>query len=332
MSVKFRDYYETLGVARTATQEEIQRAYRKLARQHHPDVDKTAGATERFGEINEAYEVLKDPEKRKKYDRLGANWKNGQDFTPPPGWSPRRGGGGARVHTSRDFSSVGGGTGDFGGFSDFFDAMFGGGFGAGGGDPFERMRAGAGVGGPGRATVRRGADVEAEISVPIEDALRGASRTFTLRGASGDEKTITVKIPAGVAPGSVIRLAGQGHGGTGGGGPGDLLLTVRLEPHPRYRVEGDDLVVSLPIAPWEAALGAKVDVPTLDGEVTLSIPAGTQSGQRMRIRGRGLPTRQSGARGDLFVEARIVVPGSLSNEERALYERLRDESPFRPRG
>ncbi len=332
MSVKFRDYYETLGVSRDASQEEIQRAYRKLARQYHPDVNKSAEAEERFREATEAYEVLKNPETRKQYDRLGANYKAGQDFTPPQGWESvgvdfGRGGGGGGFGI--DFDSVAGA----GGFSDFFEAIFG--------DRFRDTRAGARRGGGGATRApraRTGETVEASLTISLEDAYRGATKSIALEVAEPDDsgrmrrstKSYDVRIPPGTTDGATIRLAGQGGKGLAGAPAGDLLLKIHIAPHPTYRLHGHDLETTLAITPWEAALGARVEAPTLDGPVTLTVPPGSQSGQKLRLRGKGLPKRQQ-ERGDLYVQLRIVVPSELSKEERALLEDLRDASDFNPR-
>ena len=284
MAVKFRDYYEVLGVPRTATAEEIKRAYRQLARKHHPDLQvasERARASERFKEINEANEVLSDPDKRAKYDALGANWKGGMDFTPPPDT-----GRGPSVTTEWE---------GFGDFSDFFGSIFGRPPGG---------RAGAGRAGGDRAGVRMpipGNDVEGELPLTLDDVLHGGQRRITVDGRSLD-----VTIPRGIRDGATLRLAGQGGPGVNGGPAGDVYLRVRLLPHPRYRVVGDDLEMDLPLWPWQAVLGAEVRVDTPDGPVTLTVPPGTQSGQRLRLRGRGLP--RDGARGDLYAVVRVVVP------------------------
>lgn len=299
MAVKFRDYYEVLGVPRTAKPEEIKKAYRQLARKHHPDLQppaERAKAAERFKEINEAYEVLSDADKRTKYDALGANWKGGMDFTPPPG-----DGAGWRPVDPSSFEE------DESGFSDFFASVFGG-----------ARRAG---GGRGVRFTMPGSDVEAELSVTVEDLLRGAKRRITL----DEGRSLDVDIPVGVRDGTVLRLAGQGGRGINGGPPGDLFLHLRLAPHPRYRVNGDDLEMDLPLWPWQAVLGGEVKVDTPDGPVTLTVPAGTQSGRRLRLRGRGLP-RSGGTRGDLYAVARIVVPDRPSAAEREAYEALRRAS------
>jgi len=299
MAVKFRDYYEVLGVPRTATAEEIKRAYRQLARKHHPDLQvasERARASERFKEINEANEVLSDPDKRAKYDALGANWKGGMDFTPPPDT-----GRGPSVTTEWE---------GFGDFSDFFGSIFGRPPGG---------RAGAGRAGGDRAGVRMpipGNDVEGELPLTLDDVLHGGQRRITVDGRSLD-----VTIPRGIRDGATLRLAGQGGPGVNGGPAGDVYLRVRLLPHPRYRVVGDDLEMDLPLWPWQAVLGAEVRVDTPDGPVTLTVPPGTQSGQRLRLRGRGLP--RDGARGDLYAVVRVVVPTRPSAAEREVYEMLR---------
>lgn len=322
--MEYQDYYQTLGVARDASKEEIQRAYRKLARELHPDVNKAPDAEPRFKAVAEAYEVLKDAEKRKRYDALGRNWRAGQEFTPPPGWE------GAR------FDFGGGRAGDFEGFGDgfssFFEAFFG-----GGGGPFGRGFGGARTQRAQRP--RRGATQEVEITLTLEDLARAGTKEFVLEtqtvapdgSVDSARKTYSVRIPPGTRAGTKIRLAGQGGGGALGGAPGDLLLHVKLAPHARFRVEGDDdLLVEVPLAPFEAALGAKVSVPLLEGEATLSVPAGSSSGARLRLRGQGLP-RRDGTRGDLLAELQIVVPRELDPEERELYERLAKVSKQRPR-
>lgn len=311
MAVQFRDYYETLGVSKTASEDEIKSAFRKLARKFHPDVakDKKA-AEEKFKQINEAYEVLSDPEKRRKYDQLGANWNQpGGGFQPPPGWGAGQPGGGYQW---------GGGNGEgvefeFGGtgFSDFFETFFGGG------------RGRSAFGGFGQHTAaERGSDVEADIMVTLEEALHGSTRQVSLRRA-GSKKTETyqVKIPRGVREGQRIRLAGQGEAGERGGRRGDLFLRVRLARHPDFSVEGNDLVHEVKIAPWQAVLGDQLMVPTLEGDVRLKLPAGTQGGQRFRLRERGLPG-VSGNRGDLYVVTQITLPKKLTDREREIWKQL----------
>ena len=302
--MKFRDYYEVLGVPRTATADDIKRAYRQLARKHHPDLQpaaERAAAAERFKEINEAYEVLSDTEKRAKYDALGANWKTGQDFTPPPG----TGGAGWRSPDgSGEWQNV-----DAGAFSDFFASMFG-----GGSDVRRGGRSGVRVTMPGE-------DIEAELPVTVEELLRGGRRRISLNGSGGVE----VEVPRGTRAGTVLRLAGRGGPGVGGGPAGDLYLHVRLVPHPRYRVAGDDLEMELPLWPWQAVLGGDVGIETPDGPVTLTVPPGTQSGRRLRLRGRGLP-RPSGGRGNLHALVRIVVPERPTPAERQTYETLKRQA------
>jgi len=311
--VKFRDYYETLGVSRSASDDEIKKAYRKLAREFHPDINKATDAEEKFKQVNEAYEVLKDPEKRKRFDALGANWQDGQDFTPPPGFESFFGGG----HPG----GGGGGT-----MSDFFESLFGS-FGGGGGR-------GGGFGGFGQrqhAGPQRGADQEATLTITIEEAALTAKKNVSLRAPDGSTKSYDVRIPPGVAQDSRIRLAGQGAPGPSGGPPGDLLLRIAVARHAVYRVNGSDLEMDVCLAPWEAALGTKVEVPTPDGPVTLTVQPGTSGGQKLRLRGRGLP-KSSSDRGHLYAITRIVVPEELSNGERKLFEKLAKESKFRPRG
>ena len=317
MAVQFRDYYETLGVSKTASESENKSAFRKLARKHHPDVAKDKkSAEEKFKQINEAYEVLSDPEKRRKYDQLGADWNQpGGGFQPPPGW-----GGGGQPGGGYQRWSPGGGNGggvefEFGGtgFSDFFEAFFGGGRGRsafGGG--FGQREAGA----------ERGSDVEADIMVTLEEALHGSKRTVSFRRNSSSKlETYQVKIPRGVHEGQRIRLAGQGEAGARGGKSGDLFLRVRLARHPDFSVEGSDLVHELEIAPWQAVLGAEVDVPTLEDKKRLKIPPGTQAGQRFRLRGRGLPNA-AGERGDLYVAVTLRVPKKITERERELWAQL----------
>ncbi|MCX7591946.1 MAG: DnaJ domain-containing protein [Kiritimatiellae bacterium] len=324
MAVKFKDYYEILGVPRGATDEEIRKAYRKLARKYHPDVCKAPGAEERFKEISEAYEVLGDPAKRRQYDALGANWKAGQDFTPPPGWE--------NIHF--EFRTPHGGRrtsfGDFEGFSDFFKILFG------GGPPFDFAGDVEDAGWHAPAT---GHDQEVDITIPLEEAYHGARKTISLESAEPDARgrihrrvrSYEVNIPPGATEGTRIRLAGQGAPSVAGGPRGDLYLRVHIEPHPLFRVNGHDLETDLPLAPWEAALGAEVQIRTMDGMAAMRVPPGTQSGRRFRLRGKGLPNRKTGGRGDLYVVAKVTVPTRLTEREKALYEELARVSPFRPR-
>ncbi|HPG01382.1 MAG TPA: DnaJ C-terminal domain-containing protein [Kiritimatiellia bacterium] len=327
MGVKFQDYYESLGVSRSASDAEIKKAYRKLAQKYHPDVSKERDAEAKFKRINEAYEVLGDPEKRKRYDELGQNWKAGQDFTPPQGWE--------NVHFDFHGAPGAGQAFDFedvGGFSDFFETFFGGrmgGAGRGRGHP---------RGGENYYGAMPGQDHEAEMTISLEDAFHGARKSIMLEstgvGPSGrparQKKQYDVRIPPGTTENSRIRLAGQGAPGRGGAASGDLYLLVHIAPHPVYRVHGHDLEMHLPITPWEAALGAKVKLTTLAGQISLNLPPRTQSGQHLRLRGKGLPRREGDA-GDLIVITRIVVPEHLTTRERELFEQLGRESSFKPR-
>jgi curved DNA-binding protein len=316
--LQFKDYYDTLGVGRDASQDEIKRAYRRLARRFHPDVSEESDAEERFKEIGEAYEVLKDPEKRAAYDQFGKDWKAGQDFKPPPGWD-----------AGFEYSGAGSGA---SGFSDFFETLFGDGRTGG----FSR-EPGGGFGGFGRGRGGlRGEDHHARVLVSLEDAFTGGSRTLSLRnpavGRDGRVETqtrsIRVTIPKGVKAGQRIRLAGQGSPGAGGAPAGDLYLEIGFEPHPLFEVEERDILLELPVAPWEAALGATIEVPTLGGAVTLKIPPGSQSGSRLRLRGRGLPGDPPG---DQIVTLRIETPPADTPDRRALYEQMREQMPFSPR-
>ena len=319
--MRYKDYYKVMGIARDASQDEVKRAYRKLARKYHPDVSKEKDAEERFKELQEAHEVLKDPEKRAAYDQLGADWRPGQDFRPPPDWGQ-----------GFEFSRGRRGAADAGEFSDFFAELFG------DRSPFGhaagRGRAGAG-GGRGRSYASAGQDHVARVEIDLEDAYRGATRDIELRSpevtAEGHvvvkPRTLRVTIPAGVVEGQQIRLAGQGSPGVGGGPPGNLLLEVAFRPHPRFRVEGRDVTLTLPVAPWEAMLGETVAVPTLGGPVDMKLPAGARSGQRLRLRGRGLPGPTPG---DQYVELAIVLPPD-SPKARQLFEQMKRELPFDPR-
>ncbi len=313
--MEYKDYYKILGVSRDATQDEIKRAYRKLARKYHPDVSKEPDAEARFKEINEANEVLKDPEKRAAYDQLGANWKAGQEFHPPPG-----GEGFYRQEFHFDPEEAAQ-------FSDFFSSIFGGGF-AG--------AAGAERGGRSRSYSMRGRDQTAKLLVSIEDAYHGATRTLHLDVPELDDhghvvnkrRTLKVRIPKGVTQGQQIRLAGQGAPGIGGGPAGDLYLEVDFQPHPIYRAEGKDIYAALPITPWEAALGASISVPTLGGPVKMKIPPGSQSGRKLRLKGRGLPGKPAG---DEYVVLEIVVPPADTEEKKSLWKALAEKMPFNPR-
>ncbi|MGM0412533.1 MAG: DnaJ C-terminal domain-containing protein [Pseudomonadota bacterium] len=315
--MEYKDYYEILGVSRDATQDDIKKAYRKLARKYHPDVSEAADAEERFKEVGEAYEVLSDPEKRAAYDQLGSNWQQGQDFRPPPDWD-----------TGFEFRG-GGFAGE--GFSDFFEFVFG------GGSPFGPDMAGGtrGRGGPGGFR-SQGEDHHAKVAIDLEDSFSGATRTITLQVPEYDpqgrltrrQRQIEVRIPKGITSGQRIRLSGQGAPGMGGGPAGDLYLEVEFRPHRLFQVDGHDLTLDLPVAPWEAALGSKVSVPTLGGSVELKIPEGARSGQRLRLKGRGLPGNPVG---DQYVRLKVETPAAKTEEQRELYERMREAFDFDPR-
>jgi curved DNA-binding protein len=308
MAVAFRDYYEVLGVARDASPDDIRAAYRRLARQYHPDVNKESGAEDRFKEISEAYNVLRDPEKRERYDRLGPNWKAGEDISGAAGFDGFEGFEGVRF----DF---GGEDVDGGDFSDFFDEIFG---------ARGRPRAGRRTRFEGFAG--RGGDQEAVLELTLEEAFAGGRRRITL----GDGRDYEVNIPAGVRDGQRIRLAGEGGRGMGGGPSGDLFLRVRIKPHPKFRLRDRDVEVDLPVAPWEAALGASVQVPTLEGTAKVRVPGGSSCGRKLRLKGQGMPG-SGGARGDLYAVVKTMVPKRLNREERELFERLADVSSFDPR-
>ncbi|MEH0826109.1 MULTISPECIES: DnaJ C-terminal domain-containing protein [unclassified Micromonospora] len=318
MATTTTDYYQVLGVERSAGQDDIQRAYRKLARRFHPDINKEPGAEDRFKDINEAYEVLSDPKKRARYDRYGPQWRQiPEDYDgPAPGAGPFGGGGGRRVYVN-----TGGGGVDEAGFDGVdIDDLLGGLFGG---------RTGAGGFGRGGRVSAPGADSEAEIELSVTDAYVGGRRRITLHTGSGP-RSFDVTIPAGVTDGQRIRLAGQGAAGLGGGPRGDLYLIVRLAPDPRYRVDGRDITVDLPVTPWEAALGASVPVDTPGGRVQVHVPAGSSSGRRLRLRGRGMPNPK-GPAGDLYAEVKIVVPAEPTPDERELWQRLAQTSAFDPR-
>ena len=320
MAVKFKDYFDVLGVARNASDEDIKKAFCKLARQYHPDVakDKITGEA-KFKEINEANEVLSDPEKRRKYDQLGANW-NHPERQPPPS----SGGFGGSDQEAAEFHF------DGTGFSDFFEQYFG-----------SRGRPSAGFEqtwsqGMGQEKVaHRGQDIEGDILVTLNEILQGSSRTIHLqrvdpRTGQSSTQTLQVKIPPGVREAQLIRLAGKGQEGIRGGQPGNLYLRVKFAQHPDYRVRGADLYYELDLAPWEAVLGATLDIPTLDGRVSLKIPAGTRAGRQLRLRGKGLPTR-NGTPGDLYAVVSIQVPAQLTPEQKTLWKQLATQSTFNPR-
>jgi DnaJ-class molecular chaperone len=325
-----------LGVKRDASDEQIRQAYRKLARKYHPDLNpKDKTAEEKFKQINEANEVLSDPEKRKRYDQLGANWKDGADFTPPPGWG--------QVNVEyEDLGRIFGGGG--GGFSDFFEAFFGGGRSP---DPNQRRRS--------RSKSNKGQDAEAQMEISLEDAHRGGRHRITLQGArvcqvckgSGEfngnvcsscrgsgqvmaPRTIDVNIPPAARDGSVIKVRNQGQPGLNGSEAGDLFIKLKIKPHAVFSVSGDDITAEIPITPWEAVLGASIEVPTIEGKAGMKVPAGSQSGQRLRLRGQGL-NRRDGSRGDEYVKLKIVVPVNPTEREKQLFKELAEASQLKPR-
>ncbi|WP_028214093.1 DnaJ C-terminal domain-containing protein [Paraburkholderia mimosarum] len=306
--MKYKDYYAILGVERTAAQDDIKRAYRKLARKYHPDVSKHTDAEDRFKELGEAYEVLKDPEKRAAYDRMGAHWRTGEDFQPPPDWDE-----------GFEFSGAGEQAGAPADLNDFFEAMFG--------------RARAAHARPSRA---RGQDHHARVFIDIEDAYRGAQRSIALQLPAIDAQghvslqshTLNVSIPKGVRAGQHLRLAGQGGSGVGGGPAGDLYLEIAFREHPHFRVDGPDILLDLPVAPWEAALGGHVTVPTPDGRVEMTVPMGSAGGRRLRLKGKGIPGNPPG---DLYVLLNIVLPPADSEAAKAAYNTMRQAFNFDPR-
>ncbi|MGD9386336.1 MAG: DnaJ C-terminal domain-containing protein [Thioalkalispiraceae bacterium] len=308
--MEYKDYYKIMGLERDASQDEIKRAYRKLARKYHPDVSKEADAELRFKELGEAYEVLKDPEKRAAYDQLGANWQAGQDFRPPPDWA-------------QGFEFHGGGftANDEAHFSDFFESLFG----------------HAGFAGQARQGFHaRGEDTYAKVMIDLEDAYQGATRSLTLTHSELDsngrpylkERTLNVRIPKGVRQGQHIRLAKQGEPGAGHAEPGDLYLEIQFRPHPLFSVDGKDIYMELPLAPWEAALGASVKVPTPSGKVDLKIPANTRAGRKLRLKGRGIPSKQPG---DLYVTLQIALPVAETESEKSAYREFEKAFKFNPR-
>lgn len=330
--MKYKDYYVTLGVERAATQDEIKRAYRKLARKYHPDVSKQADAEERFKELGEAYEVLKDPEKRAAYDRLGSEWQSGQDFQPPPNWdegfefrgagSGAEGGGFGRGFGNQAGFDAGG----EGNLDDFFEAMFGG---ARGG----QARHGA-------SATMSGQDHHAKVVIDLEEAYRGAERAISLQMPVVDEqghvalqtRTLNVTIPKGVKAGQHLRLSGQGGQGVGGAPAGDLYLEIAFREHSRFKVDGRDVSLDLPVAPWEAALGAAVTVPTPDGSVEMTVPKGSSGGRRLRLKGKGIPGNGANTpAGDLYVVLTIVLPPADTPNAEAAYQTMRQAFNFDPR-
>jgi len=310
--MEYKDYYKIMGLSRTATQDEIKRAYRKLARKYHPDVSKEKNAEAKFKELGEAYEVLKDPEKRAAYDRLGSNWKAGEDFRPPPHWDE-----------GFEFKSGGFTCGDAGAFSDFFEQLFG----RAGFRPSGREQ---------RDFQMRGQDSHAKIYIDLEDSTHGATRSISLStpemNAQGHvqvkQRNLNIKIPKGIKPGQHIRLSGQGDPGSGGGKAGDLLLEIAFNNHPLYRISDADIYLDLPVTPWEAALGAKIKVPTPEGNVDLKIPPNSRQGSKLRLKGRGLPAKTPG---DFLVVLQIVLPPANTDRAKAVYQKMQQELDFNPR-
>jgi curved DNA-binding protein len=316
--MKYKDYYAVLGVARSAHEDDIKKAYRRLARKYHPDVSKEANAEERFKELQEAYEVLKDPEKRAAYDQLGSNWKQGQDFRPPPGWDQAR----TRFYTADggDFTES-----DLGGFSDFFANLFG--------QAHARQARHGGF----HEFRQRGNDHHAKILITLEEAFHGTERTIQLQmpeaGPAGRlqqaVKTIKVTVPPGALPGQQLRLSKQGGPGSGGGENGDLYLEIDISPHRLYSLKGHDVYLTLPVAPWEAALGADIKIPTLGGRVGLKLAPGSQTGQQLRLKGRGMPA--IARPGDQYAILQIYTPRPETAEQKQVYEKMAQLMPFDPR-
>jgi curved DNA-binding protein len=317
--MQYKDYYKVLGVERSASEAEVKKAYRKLARKYHPDVSKEKNAEEKFKEVNEANDVLSDPEKRKAYDQLGY-YQPGQDFRPPPDWEQQFGQGGAHF----DFSGM-----DFG---DMFAQMFGGGMGAADG---RRRSRGHGFGG---GFAQSGQDFEMNLEITLEEAYAGVEKTLQVEVPEPSPqgfmvrvpKTIKLRVPKGATEGQRLRVPGKGGSGVHGGHAGDLYLNIRIAPHPWFKPSGHDLSIDVPLTPWEAALGATVEIPTLEGKVRLKVKAGSRSGQKMRLAGKGLPKPKNG-HGDLYAVFQIATPPELTERERGLFEELAKESNFNPR-
>lgn len=307
--MEYTDYYKVLGLTRKASQDEIKKNYRNLARKYHPDTNKTPGAEDRFKGINEAHEVLKDPQKRAAYDQLGANWKGGQEFRRPQNWE-----------NAFDFGEGGFPSGGSGGFSDFFETLFGQAKGRGHRSPVDQ----------------KGADQTIDLKINIEDAYHGTTQILNLRktkrGVDGrnlpEENRLSVKIPKGLEQGHKVRLAGQGGSGIGNGSPGDLFLKIEFRPHPFYRVEGKDVYLDFPVTPWELVLGASLEVPTPEGPVKLKIPPHSKQGQKLRLHGRGIPSK---VKGDLYVILNIALPPAKTDASKAAYEQMAQDLPFNPR-
>lgn len=310
--MQYKDYYKIMGLSRNSTQNEIKRAYRKLARKYHPDVSKERDAEAKFKELGEAYEVLQDPQKRAVYDRLDTNWKAGEDFTPPPNWN-------------EGFEFKGGGFtgGDANSFSNFFEQLFG----RTGFHPVDREQHGFHA---------KGQDIHTKVYIDLEDSIQGATRNISLSTPEMDaqgyvqvkHRSLNIKIPKGIKPGQHIRLSGQGDPGSGGGKPGDLLLEIAFNNHPLYRISETDIYMDLPVTPWEAKLGAKIKVPTPEGIVDLKIPPHSGQGSKLRLKGHGLPAKTPG---DFYVVLQIALPPANSEEAKAAYKKMQQEFDFNPR-
>lgn len=321
--MEYKDYYAILGVDRKASEDDIKKAYRRMARKYHPDVSKEKNAEEQFKNVQEAYEVLKDPQKRAAYDQLGSNWQSGQEFRPPPGWES---GGGTRFYRS---SGDGGfAEEDLGGFSDFFTNLFG---------QAGHGRRGHGFGREGFEHIKqRGSDQHAKVLITLEEAFKGSTKTFQLQmpemDASGrvhqQVRTLKVAIPAGAVQGQQLRLAKQGGPGMGGGPAGDLYLEIDIQPHPWFTLQDRDVYLTLPVTPWEAALGAEINVPTLGGKVGLKLAAGSQAGQKLRLKGRGMPGSPPG---DQYAVVQIQTPAAHNDQQKQAYSHLAELMPFNPR-
>lgn len=297
--MEFKDYYQILGVSKTATDDEIKKQYRRLARKYHPDVSKEQGAEEKFKTMKEAYEVLKDPEKRKAYDQMGSGYQSGDSFNAPPGWEYQSTGHSQQHHSQADFS-------------DFFESLFG--QQRGGSRHHQHFK-------------QEGEDQHAKITITLGEAFRGAEKQISL-SQHGATRTLNVKIPAGIMSGQQIRLSGQGGAGVNGGKNGDLYLEISIHKHPQYTVDKKDIFLNLPITPWEAALGEKIEVPTLGGTIAFTLPQHSQTGQKIRLKGRGLPGNPGG---DQYVTLAIYIPEPKTAEQKALYEKMKAEMPFNPR-
>lgn len=329
--MEYKDYYQIMGVERNATQDEIKRVYRKLARKYHPDVSKEKNAEKHFKEVGEAYEVLKDPEKRTAYDQLGANWKSGQDFNAPPDWDAGfefDGGGFTEQYSSGGFEGADA-------YSDFFESLFGHGFQQSAGHGQTERQAGHQS-----AYHAKGSDHHAKILIDLEDAMHGTTRSISLRVPDVDatghvtarERVLKITIPKGIKQGQHIRLGGQGNPGMGSGKAGDLYLEIEFNPHSLYRVDGRDVYLELPVAPWEAALGAAIAVPTPGGKVEMKIAPGSANGKKMRLKGRGIPaSANNNSAGDFYVVLQINLPPAHSEKEKAVYEQMKQTFNFNPR-